>query len=175
LSVIQRRNVVTSEDNLMAAFAGESQANRKYLAFAKKADAEGFKQIARLFRAAAAAETVHALTHLRVAGRVKDTVSNLQAAMEGEQHEFTTMYPEFIATAVAEGKKGAQSSFEKANAVEQGHHALYAGALEAAKAGKDLPEADLYICDICGHTVVGEPPDTCPVCGARREKFSLVE
>jgi rubrerythrin len=166
---------VASEDNLMTAFAGESQANRKYLAFAKKAEAEGLRQIAKLFRAAAAAETVHALTHLRAAGLVKDTVSNLQAAMEGEEYEFTTMYPEFIATAVAEGNRRAQSSFEDANAVEKTHHALYAGALEAAKAGKDLPEADLYVCEVCGHTAVGEAPDTCPVCGARRERFGKVE
>jgi rubrerythrin len=166
---------MASEDNLMAAFAGESQANRKYLAFAKKADAEGLKQIAKLFRAAAAAETVHALAHFRVAGHVKDTVANLQAAMEGEHHEFTSMYPEFIATAVTEGNKGAQRSFERANTVEQTHHALYSEALEAARAGKDLPEGDLYICDVCGHTVAGEPPDECPVCGARRERFSKVE
>jgi rubrerythrin len=165
---------MATEDNLMAAFAGESQANRKYLAFAKKAEAEGLKQIAKLFRAAAAAETVHALAHLRVAGHTKDTVTNLQAAIEGEHYEFTTMYPEFIATAIAEGKKGAQSSFERANAVEQTHHALYREALEAAKAGKDLPEADLFVCDICGHTVAGEPPDECPVCGAKREKFTKV-
>jgi rubrerythrin len=106
---------------------------------------------------------------------VKDTVANLQAAMEGEHHEFTSMYPEFIATAVAEGNKGAQRSFERANAVEQTHHALYGEALEAARAGKDLPEGDLYICDVCGHTVAGDPPDECPVCGARRERFSKVE
>jgi rubrerythrin len=166
---------MASEDNLMAAFAGESQANRKYLAFAKKAEAEGLKQIAKLFRAAAAAETVHALAHFRVAGQVKDTVANLEAAMEGEHHEFTTMYPEFIATAVAEGKKGAQTSFERANEVEQTHHALYGEALAAARAGKDLPDADLYVCDVCGHTVVGEAPDECPVCGARHEKFRKVE
>ena len=166
---------MASEDNLMAAFAGESQANRKYLAFAKKAEAEGLKQIAKLFRAAAAAETVHALTHFRVAGHVKDTVANLAAAIEGEQYEFTTMYPGFIATAIAEGKRAAQSSFERANAVEQIHHGLYSKALEAAKAGKDLPQADLYVCDVCGNTVAGEAPDICPVCGARHEKFSKVE
>jgi rubrerythrin len=166
---------MASEDNLMAAFAGESQANRKYLAFAKKAEAEGLKQIAKLFRAAAAAETVHALAHFRVAGHVKDTVANLQAAIEGEHHEFTTMYPGFIATAVAEGNKGAERSFERANEVEQTHHALYGTALEAARAGKDLPAADLYVCEVCGHTVVGEAPDVCPVCGARHEKFSKVE
>ena len=166
---------MASEDNLMAAFAGESQANRKYLAFAKKAEAEGLKQIAKLFRAAAAAETVHALAHFRVAGHVKDTVTNLQAAMEGEEHEFTTMYPEFIAAAIAEGKKGAQASFEKANAVEQVHHGFYGDALKAAQAGSDLPAADIYVCDICGHTAIGDAPDTCPVCGARREQFSRID
>ena len=166
---------MATDDNLMAAFAGESQANRKYLAFAKKAEAEGLKQIAKLFRAAAAAETVHAQAHFRVAGHVKDTVTNLAAAIEGEHYEFTTMYPGFIATAIAEGKKGALASFERANAVEQTHHALYSGALEAAKAGKDLPEADFYVCGVCGHTVAGEAPDVCPVCGARHEKFGKVE
>jgi rubrerythrin len=166
---------MATEDNLMAAFAGESQANRKYLAFAKKAEADGFKQIAKLFRAAAAAETVHALAHFRVAGHVKDTVANLEAAMGGEQYEFTTMYPEFIAAAVAEGNKGAQRSFERANAVEQTHHALYSEAFTAAKAGKDLPEGDLYVCSVCGHTVAGEPPDSCPVCGALRQRFTKVE
>jgi rubrerythrin len=164
-----------TDDNLMAAFAGESQANRKYLAFAKKAETDGLPQIAKLFRAAAAAETVHALAHFRVAGHTKDTVSNLQAAIEGEHYEFSTMYPEFIAAAITEGKKGAQSSFERANAVEQTHHALYSGALDAAKAGKDLPAADLYVCEVCGHTVVGEAPDVCPVCGARHDKFTKVE
>jgi rubrerythrin len=164
-----------SDDNLMAAFAGESQANRKYLAFARKAAADGFPQIAKLFRAVAAAETVHALAHFRVGGHIKDTLSNLEAAIAGEHYEFTTMYPEFIATAIAEGKKGAQSSFERANEVEQTHHALYSQALESAKTGKDLPVADLYVCEVCGHTVAGEPPDECPVCGARRDKFSKVE
>ncbi len=164
-----------SDDNLMAAFAGESQANRKYLAFAKKAAADGFPQIAKLFRAAAEAETVHALAHFRVGGHIKDTVSNLQAAVAGEHYEFTTMYPEFIVTAIAEGRKGAQSSFERANEVEQTHYALYSQALEAAKTGKDLPAADLYVCEVCGHTVAGEPPDECPVCGARRDKFHKVD
>jgi rubrerythrin len=164
-----------SDDNLMAAFAGESQANRKYLAFAKKAAADGFPQIAKLFRAAATAETVHALSHFRVGGHIKDTVSNLEAAVAGEHYEFTTMYPEFIATAIAEGKKGAQSSFERANEVEQTHHAFYSQALEAAKTGKDLPAADMYVCEVCGHTVVGEAPDVCPVCGARHDQFSKVE
>ncbi len=164
-----------TDDNLMAAFAGESQANRKYLAFAKKAASDGFPQIARLFRAAAEAETVHALAHFRVAGHTKDTVSNLQAAIAGEHYEFTTMYPEFIAAAITEDKKGAQASFERANEVEQTHHALYSQALAAARAGKDLPAADMYVCEVCGHTVAGEAPDVCPVCGARHDKFHKVD
>jgi rubrerythrin len=166
---------MTTETNLMAAFAGESQANRKYLAFAKKAEAEGFTQIARLFRAVAAAETVHALAHFRVAGLVGDTVTNLQAALEGEHHEFTSMYPEFIATAAAEGKKGAQTSFERANAVEEIHHGLYGGALTAAQSGTDLPPSDIHVCEVCGHTVIGDAPDVCPVCGARHEKFTKID
>jgi len=166
---------MSTDQNLMAAFAGESQANRKYLAFAKRAQADGFTQIARLFRAVAAAETVHALAHFRVAGHVKDTVENLKAAMQGEQHEFSSMYPGFIAAAIAEGKKGAQGSFEKANAVEEVHYGLYGQALEAAQAGKDLPAAEVHVCEICGHTVIGDLPDTCPICGARREKYAKVD
>jgi rubrerythrin len=164
-----------THDNLMAAFAGESQANRKYLAFAKKAEADGLTQIAKLFRAVAAAETVHAHAHLRVAGHVKDTVENLKAAIEGEHYEFTAMYPEFIAAAIAEGMKGAQASFERANAVEQVHHVLYGEALSAAQAGKDLPAGDIYVCGVCGHTVVGSAPDVCPVCGARHERYSKID
>jgi rubrerythrin len=166
---------MATEDNLMAAFAGESQANRKYLSFARKAEAEGFKQIARLFRAVAAAETIHALAHFRVAGHVKDTATNLKAAVQGEQYEFTSMYPGFIAAANAEGLKAAQTSFERANAVEQIHHELYSDALKAAEAGGDLPAADIYVCEVCGHTVIGEAPDVCPICGARHEKFTKIE
>lgn len=165
---------MATEDNLIAAFAGESQANRKYLAFAKKAEADGFHQIAKLFRAVAAAETVHALAHFRVAGHVKDTLANLKAAQEGEHYEFTAMYPGFITAAGAEGKKAAQSSFERANAVEEIHYGLYGQAIAAAEAGKDLPAADIYVCDVCGHTAIGEAPDVCPICGARHEKFTKI-
>jgi rubrerythrin len=164
-----------TEDNLRAAFAGESQANRKYLAFARRAEADGLKQIARLFRAAAAAETIHAHAHFRVLGGAKSTPENLLAAIEGEHYEFTSMYPEFIAAAIAEGKKAAQSSFEKANAVEKLHHALYSEALVAAKAGSDLPAAEMFVCDVCGYTVAGGAPDVCPVCGARHDRFMKVD
>lgn len=163
-----------TQDNLQAAFAGESQANRKYLAFAAKADAEGHPQIAKLFRAAAAAETVHAHSHLRVMGGVKDTKQNLQAAIEGEGHEFKEMYPQFIKEAEAEGSKAAVISFRNANAVEEVHYGLYTEALETLAAGKDLPAASIHVCDVCGNTVVGEALDKCPVCGAPKAKFKEV-
>ncbi len=158
-------------DNLKAAFAGESQANRKYLAFAQKAQQDGFPQIARLFRAAAEAETVHAHAHLRVLGGVKTTTENLQAAIAGEAHEFEKMYPEFVATAEKEGNRAALTSFRYAMAVEQVHHALYSAALAAVQAGRDLPAARVYVCPVCGHTVIGELPDHCPVCNTARAKY----
>ena len=160
-----------SEENLMAAFAGESQANRKYLAFAEKADKDGFPQVAKLFRAAAAAETVHAHSHLRVLGGIKSTKENLQAAVEGEHHEFTKMYPEFIEEAKAEENKGANRTFTYANEVEKIHHKLYESALKAVEDGKDLEKNDIYICPVCGYTHEGEPPDNCPVCGALKKVF----
>jgi rubrerythrin len=165
---------MSTQDNLQAAFAGESQANRRYLAFAEKAEAEGFPQIARLFRAAAAAETVHAHAHLRVMQGVGDTRANLQAAIAGEAHEYREMYPAFLQEAEAEGNRGAIVSFRNAMAVEKTHHDLYAGALEALCAGRDLPAAEIFVCDVCGHTAVGGAPDKCPVCGAVKAIFRAV-
>jgi rubrerythrin len=163
-----------TQDNLQAAFAGESQANRKYLAFAAKADAERHPQIAKLFRAVAAAETVHAHTHLRVLKGVKDTAANLQAAIDGEACEFQQMYPKFLQEAETEGDKGAVVSFKNALAVEKVHHQLYQEAMQSFKSGKDLPEAAMFVCGVCGHTVAGQAPDRCPVCGAKKELFSEV-
>lgn len=164
-----------TQENLQAAFAGESQANRKYLAFATKADTEGFPQIARLFRAAAAAETVHAHAHLRVMGGVKSTAENLQEAISGEAHEFQKMYPDFLREAEAEKHRAAIMSISNALAVEKIHHQLYSEARQSLESGKDLPQADIYVCDVCGNTVRGEAPDRCPICGAKREKFKKVE
>ncbi len=163
---------MATEDNLKAAFAGESQANRTYLAFARKADTDGFKQIAKLFRAAAEAETVHALAHFRVMGGVKSTEANLQAAIAGEGYEANEMYPTFLAEAETEGNKGAVASFRNALAVEKVHHALYTGALAALKEGRDLKGDRIWICPVCGNTVVGdEPPAACDVCGAPGDRF----
>jgi rubrerythrin len=165
---------MATNDNLQAAFAGESQANRKYTAFARKADTEGFPQVARLFRAAAEAETVHALAHLRVMGGVKGTTDNLKEAIAGEGYEFTKMYPEFVAEAETEGHKAALTSFNYAMAVEKVHHELYSAALEAVAAGKDLPAAAIHVCGVCGYTVAGEAPDKCPVCNSAKTRFASV-
>ena len=158
-------------DNLKAAFAGESQANRKYLAFAKKADAEGFKQVAKLFRAAAEAETIHAHAHLRVMGGVQTTTENLKAAIEGEGYEFQKMYPDFLRTAVSEGNKAAEVSFKNANAVEEIHYELYSKALSAVNGEKDLPASKIHVCPVCGNTIAGSVPDKCQVCGVSGSKF----
>lgn len=161
-------------ENLKAGFAGESQANRKYLAYAKRADNEGYPQVARLFRAVAAAETVHALSHLRVMGAVKSTVANIEDAMAGEAYEFQSMYPEFVAAAEKEKNSAAVSSFKDAMAVEKVHHELYAKALAAVKAKADLSGQKIYVCEVCGNTVLGEAPDKCPICGASKAKFTEV-
>lgn len=166
---------MATNDNVAAAFAGESQANRKYLAFAKRADKDGYPQVAKLFRAAAAAETVHAHMHLRVMGGVKATADNVQAAIEGENYEFTKMYPGFLAEAEKEGNKPAATAFKRALEVEEIHHALYTGALEALKGGRDLPGKAMYVCTVCGNTFVGDVPDICPVCQSKRELIEEVK
>ncbi len=166
---------MSSLDHLKDAFAGESQANRKYIAFAKKADQDGFPQVAKLFRAAAEAETVHALAHLRAMDGVKSTAENLEAAIEGEGYEFQEMYPGFLDTAQGEGNKRAEISFKNALVVEEIHHGLYGEALDAVKAGKDLDAAAVFVCDVCGNTVYGEAPDKCPVCGAMKNRFFEVK
>ena len=165
---------MSTTENIKAAFAGESQANRKYLAFAKKAETDGFPQIAKLFRATAEAETVHAHNHLRVLGGIKSTAENLAEAIAGENYEFTQMYPGFVAEAEREGNKPALISFKGALAVEQTHFNLYSQALAALHAGKDLSGASLHVCSICGHTVIGDAPDKCPVCGAPKTRFQLI-
>ena len=161
-----------SEQHLRDAFAGESQANRKYLAFADKAEKEGYPQIAKLFRAAGAAETVHAHAHLRALGEIGNTADNLKVAVAGETHEFKNMYPEMIQDAKEEGNKTAERSFVFANEVEKVHAELYQNALDNMDS---LEEADYYVCSVCGMTVEHEAPDTCPVCGAKASAFFKVD
>jgi rubrerythrin len=163
-----------TQENLQAAFAGESQANRKYLFFAEKADQEGHSQIARLFRAAAESETVHARNHLQVLG-IGSTTENLEEAASGESYEFTTMYPEFIEQAKKDNNSDADISFDWANKVEKIHHRLYEKAIEDLKAGSQIKDEPYFVCQNCGYTIAGAAPDKCPVCGVPKDQFKKVE
>lgn len=165
--------MATTEENLKEAFAGESQANRKYLAFAKKAEKEGFSNIAKLFRTAAEAETIHAMAHLNSLGIVKSTAENLQEAIDGETYESSEMYPPMAEQAKAENHR-AQRMFEWAIGAEKVHAQIYRKALEAVSQGKDLAEANIYLCPVCGHIELGDPPDKCPICGVKKAVFIQV-
>lgn len=158
-------------NNLKEAFAGESQANRTYLAYAERAEKDGHAQIAKLFRAVAAAETIHAHAHLRAMDGVKSTAENLADAMAGEEYEFTKMYPPMVEAAEAEGHKKALRSMSHAMEVEKVHFELFKQASQAVQSGNDLPATAVRVCPICGHTVIGDAPDECPVCKAKGEKF----
>ncbi len=160
-----------TKENLMSAFAGESQANRKYLAFAQKAEKEGFKNVARVIRAIAEAETVHALKHLEVAGKVGSTLENLATAAEGEHHEFTEMYPEFIETATAEKEDKALKSFQFANEAEKVHGKTFGDLKSLVADGKDMDDKEISLCPICGWVGTGTPPDRCPICNAAAKVF----
>jgi rubrerythrin len=165
--------MATTMDNLKDAFAGESQANQKYRAFAKEAEQEGFANVARLFRTAAEAERIHAEGHLKAMDGVGSTVENLQAAIGGETYEFTSMYPPMIAQAQAEGHKG-KRMFEYALKAEEVHAMLYKAALQAAQQGKDLTESEIYLCPVCGRIEFGKPTADCPVCGTKAARFFMV-
>ena len=158
-------------ENLKDAFAGESQANRRYLAFAEKAEKEGLMQTAKLFRAAAEAETIHALNHLGTMGEIKSTIENLDAAVSGETFEFKEMYPKYLSIAKQEENDQAAWSFDVANKVEQVHAGLFSKAVEALRNNKELGKIDYYICSVCGNTVEGMAPEKCPICGAPKTKF----
>jgi rubrerythrin len=162
-----------STEDLKEAFAGESQANQKYRAFAAKADQDGFPNIARLFRTTAEAERIHAEGHLKSLDGVGATADNLKAAIGGETYEYTEMYPPMLQRAIAAGHK-AKRMFGYAVEAEAVHAKLYALALEAAQQGKDLTESTFYLCPVCGHIEFGAPPEACPICGTRASKFVQV-
>jgi len=166
--------MVKTIENLKDAFAGESQANRRYLAFAQKAEKEGLTQIAKLFRAAAKAETIHALNHLKNIGEIKSTTENLDAAVSGETFEFKKMYPEYLRIAQQEGNNQAAWSFEVANKVERIHAGLFSKAVKAIRNNKEIAKIDYYVCSVCGNTVEGIAPEKCPICGAPKTKFFKV-
>jgi rubrerythrin len=159
-----------TDSNLKNAFAGESQANRKYLAFARKAEQEGFSNVARLFRTAAEAETIHALGHLNAMGGVGSTSDNLRAAVAGETYEHTEMYPPMLQQAIADDHR-AKRMFGYAMKAEAIHAKLYQMALDAVSQGKDLAESKFYLCPVCGHIELGTPPATCPICGTKADRF----
>jgi rubrerythrin len=161
-----------TDQNLKDAFAGESQANRKYLAFAEKADKDGYSPVAKLFRAAAAAETIHAHAHLRALKGIHSTAENLKEAIGGETYEFKSMYPPMIQAAKEEKNPAAERSFTYANDVEKVHAALYQKALDNLD---NLAEVDYYVCNVCGYTCENEAPDECPVCKAKKKAFFKVD
>jgi rubrerythrin len=161
-----------TDDNLKTAFAGESQAYMKYLASARVAEKEGQKQVARLFRALAESEKVHALNHLTIMAELGKTEQNLSKALDGETYEFTQMYPSFIAQADKDGNSRAATSFANACNVEKIHNGLLSEAL--SKLG-DVKESSYVVCSACGHTAAGDPPDKCPICGAIKDRFRIVE
>jgi len=163
-----------TSDNLKEAFAGESQASTTYLAFARKADQEGHPEAAKLFRAASAAEVVHARNHLQVMEGVKSTEENLKEAIAGENMEHVKMYPEFIEQAKKEENPKAERTFDWARKVEIIHESLYKSALEALQSGK-AEAKEHFVCQVCGFTAEGKAPDRCPVCGAPQTQFSKVD
>lgn len=162
--------MATTESNLKEAFAGESQANQKYLAFAKKAEQEGFVNVARLFRTTAQAEMIHAAGHLAASDGIAATQDNLRAAVAGETYEFTEMYPPMLEQATADNHR-AKRMFGYALKAEAVHAKLYQMALAAVEQGKDLSGVNFHLCPFCGYIEMGEPPEACPICGAKREKF----
>ncbi|MDA3970655.1 MAG: rubrerythrin family protein [Desulfobulbaceae bacterium] len=163
----------STTENLMAAFAGESQANQKYRAFAKKAEKEGLTNIAKLFRTTAEAERIHAEGHLKALEKIGSTAANLQEAINGETHEFTDMYPPMVEQAEKEGHQ-AKVMFKFAIRAEDVHAELYKRALAAVASGKDFDETEFYLCPICGYIEFGQAPERCPICGAKKDTFEQV-
>jgi rubrerythrin len=164
-----------TDENLKEAFSGESQANRRYLAFAEKAEKEGLLQVGKLFRAAAFAETVHALNHLGIMGGVSSTIENLEIAVSGETFEFDEMYPEYIEVAKEEDNKKAVWSFTVANKVEKIHAGLFSRAIIALKTEKELVDTDYFVCEVCGNTVESNAPERCSICGASKDRFKQIQ
>lgn len=167
--------VYKTEDNVQEAFGGESKANRRYTLFAEKAEKDGFPQVARLFRAVAEAEMIHARNHLGAVDAIGTTKDNLLAASMGEQMEFTKMYPEFIRIAREERNDRAERTFDWANKVEKVHFGYFEEAFKEVKAGKKPADAEYYVCQVCGNTITGEVPEKCPICGSAGRAFKKVE
>ncbi|RXE56903.1 rubrerythrin [Methanoculleus taiwanensis] len=166
---------MSTEENAENAYAGESQANRKYSAFAEKADAEGYPNIAKLYRAASEAEAIHAKRLLFILNQVGKTEENLKKSIEGENYEFTTMYPEFVAEAKEERKNEAALVFTHAMRAEEVHANLYLQALESVRSGGDLEVDAVYLCPVCGNIEFGSAPEKCPICGVPQRMFREIK
>jgi rubrerythrin len=164
-----------SVKNLKEAFAVESQANRRYLAFAQKAEKDGYPNVARLFRVAAESETIHAINHLKALDGIKSTLENAREAAHGERDEYTDMYPMFMDQAKKDQDKAALKTFFWANEAEKVHGAYYEKAIKALEEGKDMKLGDVYVCGVCGMTVEGAPLEKCPTCGQAKENFKVVK
>jgi len=160
-----------TKKSLQEAFAGESMAHMKYLIFAEEAERKGLKNLARLFKAIAYAEFVHARNHFKELGMIKDTLGNIQQGIDGETYEIEEMYPVFNNTAKFQEEKGAERSTYYAWEAEKIHAEMYKKAKEIVEKGKDYPEDKIYICPVCGHTVIGDPPEKCPICGASKSAY----
>ena len=165
--------MASTTEYLKEAFAGESQANQKYRAFAKQAEKDGFTNIAKLFRTTAEAERIHAEGHLRALDMVATTAENLRAAIDGETYEFTEMYPPMVEQATSDGHK-ASTMFKFAVDAEEVHAQIYTKAIEAVKAGKDLDVSEFYLCPVCGYIEMGSAPHQCPICGAKKMAFCQI-
>ncbi len=166
---------MSTEENAQNAYAGESQANRKYSVFAEKADAEGYPNVAKLYRAASEAEAVHAKRLLFILGQVGSTEENLKKSVEGENYEFTTMYPEFVQQAKDEHKNEASIVFTHAMKAEEVHANLYLQALESVRSGSDIDADAVYLCPVCGNIEIGSAPEKCPICGVPQRMFRKIE
>ena len=164
-----------TKENLKDSFAGESQAHMKYLAFSAQAEKEGKSNIARLFQAISYAEQVHAINHLKELGGVGNTVANLEAALAGENFEVDEMYAAYLEVAELQEERGARRSMNYAMEAEKLHAAMYGEAKEAAEGGEDIEIGEIYVCPVCGFTHIGEPPDRCPICNQKKEKFHVFQ
>jgi len=160
-----------TEDNLKTAFAGESQAHMRYLIFSKRAEAEGFPNVARLFKAISYAEQVHATNHYDALTLIRGSSDNLQVCIDGENYEINDMYPAFHAVAKLQEEKGAMQTFNYALQAEKIHSSMYQKTKQIVDTRKDIQLGPMHICEVCGHTVEGEAPDRCPVCGSSKDKF----
>ena len=166
---------MATKENAMEAFAGESQANRKYLAFSEKAEAEGFGNIARLFKAASEAEAIHAKKLLKALNAIGTTKENLELAVAGETHEYMEMYPKFVQVAETEKQSDALLAFNYAMKAEEVHAAHYKEALKALNAGQDMSGRKVWLCPVCGNIFLGEPPEKCPICNVFKKIFREIE